>query len=249
MPPPRTRTTTALGLSLLLVFVTAAKCPPSTSWTSSADVVIQRAPVADDILRGSTDLGTLGTEVDDLLRNAPKSSADQAKVGALESMRRGLAEIQKIHQAADADQAIVQSQAQTAANSVRTGQSVKDELAEAARDILKDVACDVAFSAMTDAEKKGSRVPRPQFSDAGEPTVEAIVDYAARLLAGRFGTDVLTGAQWTQYGKTVYTKAIQKGDTNGDKILTGGEQLELPNWTGSRAFVYYARFCLAPPRK
>ncbi|GGM75431.1 hypothetical protein GCM10011609_09200 [Lentzea pudingi] len=237
----------ALGVSLLAVFATAAKCPPPSTWSGSADEVIQRAPATDDILRGSTDLGSLGTQVDDVLRAAPKSGADRAKIDALASMKRGLEEIQEVQQAADADRTIVQSQAQAAADTVRTGQSVKEKLAEAAHDILKDVACDVAFSAMTKAEKQGS--PRPKFSDAGEPTVEAIVDYAARLLAGRFGPDALTGAQWTQYGKSVYTKVIQKGDTNGDKILNGGEQLELPSWTGSRAFVYYARFCLAPPRK
>lgn len=249
MPLVWTRTTVALGVSLLAVFATAAKCPPPSTWSGSADEVIQRAPAADDILRGSTDLGSLGTQVDDVLRAAPKSGADRAKIDALTSMKRGLEEIQKVHQAADADQTIVQSQAQAAADTVRTGQSVKEKLAEAAHDILKDVACDVAFSAMTKAEKQGAQAPRPKFPDAGEPTVEATVDYAARLLAGRFGPGALTGAQWTQYGKSVYTKAIQKSDTNGDKILNGGEQLELPGWTGSRAFVYYARFCLAPPRK
>lgn len=248
---PRLRRSIALGASLVIVFATAAKCPGS--WLGSADNVLQSAPAAKDIGRGSSGFGSLRADADELLRNAPKSSgAEQAEIDArLASMRmllKGLDEIEEINQGAVADRATVASQAQEAANTVPAVPALREKLAEIAERILRDVTCDVVFSAMIEVEKAQAGDPEAEFPDAGKPTREAIRNFAFQEVAKVFGTRALTIVQWMLYTNSVYDKVIEKGDTNEDKIINNDEKIELPKWVGSRAFVYYSRFCLAPPK-
>ncbi|WP_143467235.1 hypothetical protein [Lentzea kentuckyensis] len=234
------------------MLVTAAKCPPP-SWLSNADNVIQSAPAADDILHGSFNSGSLRADAEELLRNAPKSSgAEQAAIDAraasMAKLRNGLGEIERINQWAVEDRRTVTRQAQVAANSVPATPTLRQKLTEVAEQILRDVTCDVVFSAMIEAEKAAAGDPTAEFPDAGKPAVEAIRDFAIRAVSAKFDSRVLTFAQWTLYANSVYVKVIAKGDRNEDKIVNNGEKVELPNWVGTRAFVYYAKFCLAPPK-
>jgi hypothetical protein len=130
---------------------------------------------------------------------------------------------------------------------------VINHLTEHGQDIIKDTACELAWNQMTGEEHSeansliasGDATPTNSNQLAGvgskayAAAVDAIVDDAEKAFLKLSYPAKLV--DWAAYAKGLYNKA-------GELQVDGRVTIPHPDGAITRAYVYYARLCLAPPK-
>lgn len=264
-------TKTRVIAACALILFTATACN-GEAVSSGGKVVVKEAPGwimdARSFLSTShvgSDFGELtGTgarsKVTTLIDEAPKQSLTSEQSQALASLRA----MQDFYVAVD-DAGTVAAARYAAADSavpdiasassrVQLVQSAQDQLVKHGEDLLKDITCDVAWGMMMPQEQTTVNnevtnngyvrvVPQeiPGLEDmTREAAIGAIQSVAKANFLKLFAS--ADAVNWYTYGSSLYDKA-QEVTSDGSTVISS------PNGSLSRALVYYAKICLAPPTR
>ncbi|WP_306330267.1 hypothetical protein [Streptomyces venezuelae] len=178
--------------------------------------------------------------LDDLLARVPDRPPPDVAAAAVRA--QGLANLLDVLRAGSAlrgDAAVVTDLAlvpQAAAPA--TTRALRDDMAAAAENIIKDVACGEAWNLLSDRQKLRIGAPVESHDHLGA-TVEAIEGEARSVLSRNWQVTFLDRAvSWVAYG----SGALEKAEAFVG-FLKGGYLTPLD----TRAFSYYAQYCMRPP--
>ncbi|SDF22078.1 hypothetical protein SAMN05660485_02915 [Blastococcus fimeti] len=126
---------------------------------------------------------------------------------------------------------------------------LRDQLAARGKEIVHEIACETAWDELKPAEQEqidsalqeGS-VLLTYVNSLQANTESAVDDAVYRDIAAHWGERVAGLVDWFQYGKGILEKATDLVGDDLDEPIVG---LDV---TMSRAWLYWARLCLAPPR-
>ena len=124
-----------------------------------------------------------------------------------------------------------------------------------AQDILHEIGCDQAWSAMTpdetDAEQNlvgSGQLERDYSQRLWRDTADAIEEASSKEFFGRFGSRISNAVNWGKYADDVHGKATELFGPNGTSRTKLERQIEIDGQMYTMALIYYARACLKPPR-
>ncbi|WP_328966331.1 hypothetical protein [Streptomyces sp. NBC_00239] len=241
---------------LLILLVTSLVCVGALStgckhgsgtetakWLTSFDDVFTRGKTLADTFRPGelTELGVQKTTLDELLSAAPKNRPEEvvaavvrgeALANQMDVLRRGST---LEADAAAVTNAAVISQGSTDAT---TWSQLLTDMKKAAAEVIEDVACGEAWSMLSNSQKQRIGVPT-ESHDHVDGALEAIEGKAQSILAERWIVNSLnTAINWANYAVGIQEKASEI-----EGYLKGGHFTS----EDTRAYYYYARFCLKPP--
>jgi hypothetical protein len=205
------------------------------------------------VTSGRAELPGLGRSADDLLRQAPRPELLTAQERAVLHQIVVLRDLRNLVDQVAATEDGFPREADAVAAATTRYSDVRAYLTESGTEILKDAACDAAFTLMTPGEQ-GTVDDSGQHRDVpdviGGATRDAVVSFGERFVAGLLpGKNVLVLVKWRQWGDGILGKVQAVRDGLGGSIELPSQ---IPNQAATaryvtRAFVYYARTCLAPP--
>ncbi|WP_371652869.1 MULTISPECIES: hypothetical protein [unclassified Streptomyces] len=190
-----------------------------------------------------TELGTQKRSLDELLSTAPKDRPEevstaivqaQALMNQMDAIRTGLT--------LEDDAAKVTEDAVTDSSQANIDPAqwskLQADMKEAAADIIKDVACSEVWSLLSNSQKQKMGEATESY-DHVAGTLEAVQGKAESILSDRWSIrtwDKYIG--WATYAQGAYEKAT---------AIVGFLQGGYVTYEDTRAYYYYARFCLKPP--
>jgi hypothetical protein len=259
---------TALLVAVLMLSVAACGGGGSRAAVGQADDAVRWLTKARSTLNAPDSVPTLrGAKVgrsaprsnlDDLIRTAPKRQTDEVttaltRLRALaafdDTVRATAVSIDQSWTTVGDDMYVLSYEAAPSANERAT-----NWLTTMGKQIVRDAACEIAWVQLTSPEQstiyklidEGRSEPANSDSVRGlgkmshKAAEGAIWEYAQTSFFKVFAPTRVV--DWAYYAKGLYTKASDLVDENGTDTITH------PDGTITRAFVYYARTCLRPPK-
>jgi hypothetical protein len=239
------------GLLLIALVVTLTGCPGGSQWVDDATRGLTNArrsvQSADDLAHGGRAVLDDSTRtLDDLVQNAPDNlNSEQSRIiTQITQTKLAIAQARLAIVTADNAAAALPQDAADVAAAATSQADAQITLTDVTRTVLQDVACDIAIDHLSREEKDELEADgqRRLVPDVVEPTAESVMNYAdrelARLVGGRYLHQFVA---WRQYANSFLEKR--------DQYIAGVQGvIESPTWTVTRAYYYYARLCLKPPR-
>jgi hypothetical protein len=234
--------------------VTAAGCGPTTAaWIDTVGKAIEdsrgTAQDADAIIVSGR------SKIDSALENATKTakakpsnpSPEEINVAKkLEQTQTALNQVVAVIEKADATKADLSPSANKAVSVTFTDRGyllVRSKLEEMGRDILYDITCGFAEQYLNpaDAMRLRSRYQRIP-AHLAEATEKSLQEYVERRLANLVGGP--------SYGRMLAEIRFADNLLSLASNYTAGldQQVEFPTWPTTRAYFYYIRLCLRPPK-
>lgn len=217
------------------VVSSGAKIKNPGSWLQSGKTA---ASQTDDLTRA---LAKTRTELTDESRMLPEV-AEQLRQG--EALQAAIQEADAAAVVAGDIGASLASDAQRIVSRSATVRSPGEEETVAAlgEDVLQDLICSVATDIMAPEEKSEADKQSSAFSYMADKSSTAIYKALTARAAGRLGAVFSRGFQWGTYGADLATDANRH-------IASIRGQIESPDLTVTKAYIYMAKVCLAPPAR
>ncbi|MFD9486272.1 hypothetical protein ACFWBX_20275 [Streptomyces sp. NPDC059991] len=190
-----------------------------------------------------TKLGTQKSSLDELLSTAPKDRPEEVSAAIVQGQAlANQIDVIRTGSTLDADAVAVTDAAVIDSSQANIDPAkwskLQADMNQAAADVIKDVACSEAWSLLSNSQKQRLGVATESY-DHVAGTLEAVQGKAESILSDRWSI-----SSWNKYiGWGTYAQGIYEKATAIAGFLEGGHFTS----EDTRAYYYYARFCLKPP--
>ncbi|RPF40744.1 hypothetical protein EDD96_4521 [Streptomyces sp. Ag109_G2-6] len=188
-----------------------------------------------------TELGTQKRSLDELLSTAPKDPPEEVSAAIVQAQAlANRMDVIRTGSTREADAAAVTNAAIIGQGSTdpTTWSQLLTDMDKAAAEVIEDVACSEAWSLLSNSQKQKNGESTESYDHVGG-TLEAVQGKAESILRQHWVLPSLnTLISWAKYTQGTYAKATEIAG-----FLKGGHVTS----EDTRAYYYYARYCLKPP--